>query len=358
MTYPPERINFSGNIGHVARLRDGRIVTFFTDHKRLEDMDQEYPPVPLHMRVSDDGGRTWSDPQIVLHFPAGKGVVSGAPYPLEDSEGRLHLFMLRFFSTGWNGGDWHSVLQHTASEDGGQTWSEIKDVDFGARYTGALNSALLTDNGRILVPLSYFAPERTDGQLVSRVVYSDDGGGTWAVSNDCTVGGGGTFFESGAVEPVAVQFASGMIWMVIRTVTGYFWESFSNDGAIWTPSQQTRIVSANAPAGVLRLADGRIVLFWNNLYGEPMRESGASYARQILFGAISENEGQTWSAPRPVAQRNPDEPFRAQTTYPFLCQATDGAVVLIYHRVYAKEGRDWYNPIRELMRVDPDWLAG
>ena len=217
---------------------------------------------------------------------------------------------------------------------------------------------MLTDSGRILVPLSYFAPERTDGQLVSRVVYSDDGGETWAISNDCAVGGGGSFFESGAVEPVVVQFASGMIWMVIRTVTGYFWESFSNDGSIWTPPQQTRIVSANAPAGVLRLADGRIVLFWNNLYGEPMKESGASYARQILFGAISENEGQTWSAPRPVAQRNPDEPFRTQTTYPFLCQASDGAVVLIYHRVGAKEGRDWYNPIRELLRVDPDWLAG
>jgi hypothetical protein len=144
--------------------------------------------------------------------------------------------------------------------------------------------------------------------------------------------------------------------MIIRTTTGYFWESFSNDGAIWTPPRQTRIVTSNAPAGVLKLQNGRIALFWNNLYGEPFRD-GVSYARQILSAAISTDDGQTWSVPKTVARRAEDEPFRAQTTYPFLCQAPDGHIVLMYHRVYAREGRDWMHPIRELVRVDPDWLS-
>ena len=73
--------------------------------------------------------------------------------------------------------------------------------------------------------------------------------------------------------------------------------------------------------------------------------------------AISADEAQTWRSPKAIASRNPDEPMRAQTTYPYLCQAADGSVLVQYHRVYAQEGRDWYDPMRELVRLDPDWLA-
>jgi hypothetical protein len=237
------------------------------------------------------------------------------------------------------------------------TWSELREIDFGHGYTGSLNSALVLDNGRILVALSYLDEQRTNGKFVSMTVCSDDDGQTWGRSNDCPVSSGGEYLESGACEPVVVQFRSGVVWMVIRTQTGYFWESFSNDGMVWTPPRCTRIVSSNAPAGVLRLMDDRIVLFWNNLYGEPFHD-GISYARQYLHGAVSEDEGQTWSPPRVIAHRAPDEQPNTQTTYPFLCQAPDGAVVLVYYRVGSRPGRGWNQPIRELVRVYPEWLAG
>lgn len=355
MATPPTPIQVDGKVAQVARLADGRLITFFCDQKRFDDLDSEQAPMPVYMRVSHDAGNTWGDARTVAHYPGGKGIVSGAPLVLVDDQDRIHLFNLRFFAIGWESGNWHSVLQHMMSHNDGESWSDVQTIDFGAGYSGALNSGLQMDNGRILIPLSYFAPERTDGQLVSRVVYSDDGE-QWAYSNDCTVEEGGAFFESGAVEPVVVQFPSGMLWMLIRTVTGYFWESFSNDGAIWTPARPTRIVSSNAPGGLVRLDDGRIVLCWNNLYGEPMRENGVSYARQVLSAAISDDEAQTWSAPKAIAQRNPGEPMRAQTTYPFPCQAADGSVLVLYHRVYAREGQDWYNPTRELVRLEPDWL--
>ncbi len=76
-----------------------------------------------------------------------------------------------------------------------------------------------------------------------------------------------------------------------------------------------------------------------------------------LFAAISDNEAQTWSTPKVVARRADHEPPNAQTAYPFLWPLHDSAVLLLYHRVGAQEGRNWYHPIRELVRLDPDWLA-
>ena len=353
---PIEPIAFDGEIGHVAALEDGRILSCYTERDSLTNLDEERPERWTYVRISEDGGRTWTEPQRAFAFPAGKGV-SGSNLLLVAHDGSVHIFSLRFYSLGRDKErSWHSVLLHTVSKDGGKTWSALKEIDFGHDYTGALNCALQMDNGRILVPLSYLDEQRTSGRFVSMVVYSDDDGQTWGRSNDCAVSSGGEYIESGACEPVVVQFRSGMVWMVIRTQTGYFWESFSNDGAIWTPPRGTRIVASNAPAGVLRLRDGRIVMFWNNLYGEPFHE-GISYARQYLHGAISDDEGQTWSPPEIIAHRRPHEPPNTQTTYPFLCQAPDGAVVLVYYRIGAQPGRGWNDPVRELVRVDPEWLA-
>jgi hypothetical protein len=188
-------------------------------------------------------------------------------------------------------------------------------------------------------------------------VFSDDGGQTWGRSNDCAIEGGGEFVESGATEPVVVQLNSGLVWMVIRTVSGYFWESFSNDGSVWTPPQQTRIVSCNAPAGVTRLSDGSLALSWNNRYGAPMHAHGISYARQKLHLARSFDDGQTWSVPKEIARIADDDPDNIQTTYPYLIEAADGALIVVYHRIRSAEWRGWHYPIREVLRINPDWIS-
>jgi len=353
--HPPEPLPIAGEIGPAATLPDGRLVACYAENRRLENVEAEHPAQPAYARYSSDMGCTWGEPMRIFDFPAGPGV-SGLLETLVDRTGRVHTFSLRFFSVDV-GKLYHSILLHSASDDAGHTWSPLKEIDFGARFTGSLNGAMQMDGGRILVPLSYWDDAQVNGKFVSRTVYSDDGGQTWGQSNGVHVASGGDFDEAGAVEPVCVQLGNGLVWMVIRTVTGYFWESFSNEGAIWTPAITTRIVASNAPAGLLRLADGQIVLVWNNLYGEPFGAPGISYARQALHAAVSADDGQTWSRPIVVAGRRPDEPLKTQTTYPFLCQAPDGAIVLVYHRVYAQPGRDWSAPIRELVRVDPTWLA-
>ena len=51
---------------------------------------------------------------------------------------------------------------------------------------------LVLESGRIVLPLSYLAPERTSGQFVAMTVFSDDGGETW----------GELRFDAELIEPV------------------------------------------------------------------------------------------------------------------------------------------------------------
>lgn len=353
-----QRIGVDGDVNYVARFSSGRLITILNDDPGpIDRLTTERPARRTSLRESLDGGLTWSEPIPAFSYAAGTGFAMPI-LSCVDNEDRLHVFGLRFFGLGRDGLPWKSVLMHHRSDDGGETWSDGGAIDFGHDYTGSLNNVLVLDSGRIVLPLSYLDQERASGQFVSMTVYSDDRGESWQRSNDCAVDSGGQFIESGAAEPVVVQLKSGLVWMVIRTTTGYFWESFSTDGAIWTTPQPTRIVSSNAPAGVLKLRDGRIVLAWNNLYGEPMHAGGISYARQKLHMAISRDDAQTWSVPRVVASVEPGDLPESQTTYPYLIQAADGAIVLVYHRVHARQGRDWHHPLREVIRIDPNWFEG
>jgi hypothetical protein len=324
---------------------------------RIADLAEPKPERWVSTRISDDGGRTWSEPSRAFAYPAGPGqampVVCCA-----DKNDRIHVFGLRFFGLERDNPPYRSQIVHTVSDDGGKSWTHKPAIDFGHDYTGSINNVLVLDSGRIVLPFSYLAPERPSGLFVSMTVYSDDGGETWGRSNDCAVDAGGAFIESGAAEPVLVHLNSGLLWMVIRTVTGYFWESFSTDGgATWTSPRQTRIVSSNAPAGVVRLRDGSIVLSWNNLYGEPMQDRGISYARQRLHMAISRDDGQTWSVPKVIADTEPSDLPNAHITYPYLFESNDGRIVAVYHRVRTVEGRDWHHPIRRVLLIDPAWLT-
>lgn len=110
------------------------------------------------------------------------------------------------------------------------------------------------------------------------------------------------------------------------------------------------------PARRPRPQDGRIALLWTCCRGEPFRD-GISYARQELYGAISAVDGQTWSPPRVIARIGEGEPLDAQRTRPLGCIAPDGRNVLIYYLIHKKPDREWWNPIVEMVRIDPDWLA-
>jgi hypothetical protein len=353
----PQPISIEGDINYLAKFADGELVSIRNDNPELiKDLDRERPARTVSLRRSSDHGQTWSEPSVAFAYPAGTGF-SMPVASVVDHADRLHVFGLRFLNLSWGDGPNHSELLHTWSDDRGDSWSGTNAIDYGQNYTGSINNVTVLGTGRILLPLSYLDPDRDSGKFVSKTVFSDDGGETWGYSNGCPIVGGGDFPESGSMEPVVVELNSGLVWMVIRTVSGYFWESFSNDGSIWTPPKPTRIVSCNAPAGVVRLQSGEIVMAWNNRYGEPMREHGISYARQKLYIALSRDDAQTWSVPKEIASISDDDPNYDQTTYPYLFEAADGSLLVVYHRIQKDNGRSWHNPIRELIRIDPAWIS-
>jgi hypothetical protein len=186
------------------------------------------------------------------------------------------------------------------------------------------------------------------GQFDSTLVYSDDAGMTWHRSPTALKVQAPNLSTYGAIEPVVIELKGGRVWMLIRTQLGRFYESFSSDGAVWSPPKPTSIISSDSPAGLVRLDDGRIVLFWNNSLRFPYAYGG----RHVLPAAISEDQGRTWRGYREVAHdplnHKPPPPSGDHgTAYPLPRLARDGKVIFSSGQ---GEGR------RFSALLDPEWL--
>jgi len=343
---PPgvENLGGDGRFESVITLRDGRIFNWYVigkNHSNPGDIENPNIPQKAYGRFSEDGGRTWSEPFLMFEFPREKGARLGG-VALYDRSGVLHLFGLNYFRCDVKTADpakSRCDLWHAMSPDLGKTWSPVQRIDFQHTYTGATNSVIQLKSGRILVPLEFFS-SRTTGKFITTCVYSDDGGRTWRKSrSDIVVDSGHRDIESGACEPVAVELKDGRIWMLIRTQTGYEYESFSSDGGeTWSEPVQSRFISTNSPVQLLRLHDGRIVIVWNNCTFGNLKDFRGD--RAVLNAAISADDGKTWQGYREVARLN----VSGVVCYPFMCETPDGKVLL-------RAGGAL------LLRFAPDWLT-
>lgn len=325
----------------MVRLADGRLLGGY--------LRADHGVQQVAARYSPDNGATWSEAEVLLILTPTPGKWIGLQM-LADSEGELHVFLLNDAK-----GDVSEAerapdvligapanrrldIWHTRSALGRKHWPVPRMIWKG--YTGALNSVIQMDSGRILLPFSYGTPrswrKRGDGPDAftlmgpynCTVIYSDDFGQTWHSADALKCPAADIVSSYGAVEPVVIQLKDGRVWMLIRTQLGRFWESLSEDGATWSPPQPTGILSSDSPAGLVRLNDGRIVLLWNNCLRFPYAYGG----RHVLHAAISDDEGKTWRGYREVAK----DPKVAQppptggdfgTGYPYPVLGSSGKVI-------------------------------
>ena len=340
----------------VGRLPDGRLFAVGSFGKSnaggfVKDITSNF----VIGRVSEDEGHSWTL-SFCKELPSGPELL-GAANMLIDRDGRIHVFFMRIRNISFEaasrckGDITYMRIDNAAGE--GLIYRKIDALD---RYTGAMNNVIQLAGGRIIAPFSTLSGVEGSA-FVSSVVYSDDGGESWRASNDVSVISDETHLESGAVEPVVVEVAKGVLVMLIRTVLNRIWYSVSYDGgATWSQAKPTRIPSSNAPSAPIRLPDGRIVLAWNNTLGYPMSGTRYSFARQCLHAAVSDDGLKTLKGVRSIVCKRPGDPDRVLNCYPFCGEAGEGDVFIRFFSVENQEGAHWGDPQAVLLRLNPDAL--
>ena len=116
--------------------------------------------------------------------------------------------------------------------------------------------------------------------------YSDDGGRTWTkstsdLSSPCYPDFVGNNY--GADEPCVLELKDGRLWMLMRTQTGFLYESFSSDhGRTWS---EPLIISDDAPGydlgypSTVQSADDSLLTVWY----EKMKDSTRAVLRQARW---------------------------------------------------------------------------
>jgi hypothetical protein len=159
--------------------------------------------------------------------------------------------------------------------------------------------------------------------------------------------------SEGACEPSVVQLKDGRIYMLMRTQTGFLYESWSDDGIKWSDARQSQFRSSTGPPYLIRLKDDRVALFWNNCEMPPRVDGAGVYGgRDALHAAIADSELKHWIGFReiyldPTRNTTPPKAGDRGTAYPDAVLTADG-------RIGVSSGQGGR---RAVMIVDPAWLG-
>ncbi|MCF6286646.1 MAG: glycoside hydrolase, partial [Candidatus Hydrogenedentes bacterium] len=298
---------------------------------------------------------TWSE---------GKFVYEGirAQLPLRDRDGEYHMFPMVLRDESGEGRrdiavNYFIDIWHVRTTKGGTQWETGKRIFEG--YVGSINCVMQLSTGRIIVPFAEWIGGRKQGPPtganVVTCVYSDDGGATWLRSEAALTAPRPTDYNGsgyGACEPVLIELKDGRVYMLARTETGRLYESYSPNGIDWEPLRPSRFLGTDAPANLLRLPDGRILLFWNGCEKPPRLNGDGVYGgRDLVHAAISDDECKTWRGFREIYRdptRNETPPRKGDrgTAYPMPYLAPQDKVI-----VMTGQGR-----AGGTLLFDPDWL--
>jgi predicted neuraminidase len=193
---------------------------------------------------------------------------------------------------------------------------------------------------------------RNPGHWVACSLSSDDEGKTWRQSNLIDLGGHG--HHDGATEPTMAELSDGRLLMLIRTNLDRFWQAFSDDGGrYWRTIQPSPLDASSSPGCLLRLRSGRLVLLWNRLNPEgriwPKSRPGvasevpASWHREELSLAFSEDDARTWTKPLVIARQT-----NGQLSYPYLVERRPGELWLMAGFAFR---RGWKEPVPLRLRA-------
>lgn len=200
---------------------------------------------------SDDGGKTWSG---LLEVPDNwEEVTHTTPtiHHLTDPDGVGRIFV-------FGGCDFPGRLRQAYSEDGGKTWTPMKDTGLTAEC--APKTIMAFDEGKRLVMWcdrrGAFAPNLPDADPYIWQAESLDGGLTWSPEHPVV------HTQSRWGQPAVIKSPNGkQLLMVLRNESSHSLFSVSNDqGENWSAARPLPAALTGHRAKMLYAPDGRLVM--------------------------------------------------------------------------------------------------
>lgn len=253
--------------------------------------------IDLVLRRSKDGGKTWSDLQVVWNDSTN---TCGNPVPVQDlSTGKIWLL-----ST-WNlGSDHEKEIRDQSSKNGrcvyvlsspdeGLTWSkpreitrDVKKTDWTWYATGPCHGVQVSSGkykGRLVVPVNHV--EAGSGKNFACVIYSDDHGISWKLGNDTP--------QDKTNETTVAEISNGNLMLNMRnsdrdhktrltsvsTDGGQHWGEVQTDTVLIEPICQGSLLNYS-------LNKSKSLLFFSN----PAHKT----KRANLTLRVSDDDGKTW----------------------------------------------------------------
>jgi len=278
-------------------------------------------PCRISAKITDDAGRTWSDPFILQENLWRKNVKHPNLIRLSEKD-------LIFTCTGWDSGPSRNVYCKRSS-DNGERWTEVERISKDGHYCNNAGFAFRMSTGRIILPAH--APggggefdDKGPGHrqvgtknLHAFMYYSDDGGKTWQTSADTMTAKG-----RGCHEPNIIERKDGSLLAFLRNTNQRIYRSVSEDAGVhWSKPEPTDLPAPEAPSIMRRMPTGDILLLWNNV------ASKSNWPRTPLTAAISTDEGKTWGHFKDIDNRSGHD-----AAYPDVAFIGDEAVVTYYTR--------------------------
>lgn len=295
---PPVEGNPRNSEGAFFELKDGR--TMFAYSRFIGDSAHDDAKACIAVRYSSDGGETWSGDTIVARPEDHDAINIMSVSLLRLNNGDLGLFYLIRYG-------WHDMRLHLRrSADEGNTWGDPVCCVPGMGYYVTNNDRVIRlSSGRLLIPAGLHRMKTSsktewgsfDGRAITFFFYSDDDGVTWREArNFLTIGAPNS--KSDMQEPGVIELRSGALWGWARTDLGFQYETFSHDGGeSWSAPMPSAFTSPCSPLSMKRLPEsGELFAVWNPIPAYNTRRlEKHSWGRTPLIGAISRDEGRTWS---------------------------------------------------------------
>lgn len=267
------------------------------------------PDNTVYLCYSDDQGKTFSE--LVAMAGSKDGARAFDPTLWMDPDNKLWYI----FNRGNKEAAHHAVYARICKHPDRNklVWSNEFKLDIPSPYVFRMNKLTVLSTGEWVLPVTHalepvfdwFADEKQ----LQGVAISTNQGKIWALNGTIEA-------PKWALECMTVELKDKQLWMLIRTGSGYLWESFSaNKGKTWTEAKPTEIESPGSRFFISRLNSGNLILV--NHYNFK--------GRSHLTAQISTDDGKTWNDGLLLDERR-------NISYPDGVQSKNGLIWIVYDR--------------------------